>query len=296
MARLSVTDHTRDSEGLTYVYAVVSRRARGVSVGINLNPNNACNWRCAYCQVPELIRGKGPAIDLTRLRAELDQVLGEIVAGDFIRTAAPEGMRRLNDLAFSGNGEPTSSPDFAAAVEVAGQALEASGLRAAPFVSQGDGLDPGEPVKLVLITNGSLLDLPRVQEGVRRLAALGGEVWFKLDRATKAGLREVNDVAMDPADHLARLARCAALAPTWVQTCAFARDGQPPSEAERSAYLAALASLHASGTSLRGVLLYGLARESHQPEAARLSPLPGAWLEALGAEIRALGYEARVSA
>ena len=43
---LDSTDHSRDSAGMTYVYPVVSRRAGGVSIGMNLNPNNACNWRC----------------------------------------------------------------------------------------------------------------------------------------------------------------------------------------------------------------------------------------------------------
>ena len=46
-----------------------------------------------------------------------------------------------------------------------------------------------EAVKTVLITNGSLIDRPRVQEGLRKMAALGGEVWFKIDSADKAGLR-----------------------------------------------------------------------------------------------------------
>ncbi len=50
---LSASDHDRDATGMQYVYAVVSRRAGGVSVGINLNPNNACNWACVYCQVPD---------------------------------------------------------------------------------------------------------------------------------------------------------------------------------------------------------------------------------------------------
>jgi len=68
---LSTTNHGRDDAALRYVYPVVSRRAGGVSVGINLNPNNACNWRCIYCQVPDLTRGAAPAIDLTILEAEL---------------------------------------------------------------------------------------------------------------------------------------------------------------------------------------------------------------------------------
>ena len=64
-------DHSRDAAGLTYVYPVISRRSGGVSVGINLNPNNACNWACAYCQVEGLVRGAAPAIDLEQLSTEL---------------------------------------------------------------------------------------------------------------------------------------------------------------------------------------------------------------------------------
>jgi wyosine [tRNA(Phe)-imidazoG37] synthetase (radical SAM superfamily) len=61
------------------VYPVVSRRAGGVSVGINLNPNNKCNWRCIYCQVPNLARGNAPKIDVAQLRAELTGFLREII-------------------------------------------------------------------------------------------------------------------------------------------------------------------------------------------------------------------------
>jgi hypothetical protein len=49
------------------------------------------------------------------------------------------------------------------------------------------------------------------------------------------------------------------------------------------------------GIPLQGVLLYGLARLSQQPEAAHLSPLPEVWLEHLAGEIRALGLETRVT-
>jgi wyosine [tRNA(Phe)-imidazoG37] synthetase (radical SAM superfamily) len=52
---LTVDDHNRDISGMKYIYPVVSRRAGGVSIGINLNVNNACNWRCVYCQVPNLM-------------------------------------------------------------------------------------------------------------------------------------------------------------------------------------------------------------------------------------------------
>ncbi|MEZ4445105.1 MAG: hypothetical protein R3B72_38890 [Polyangiaceae bacterium] len=88
--RLTVADHDRDATGQRCVYAVVSRRARGVSVGVNLNPNNACNWRCIYCRVPDLTRGLGPAIDLPLLGRELDELLDDIVDGDFLVEDSPD--------------------------------------------------------------------------------------------------------------------------------------------------------------------------------------------------------------
>src|SRR4051812_33650266 len=145
---LTTTDHDRGAAGMTYVYPVVSRRARGVSVGINLNPNKACNWRCVYCQVPGLVRGKGPPIDVALLRSELRTLLTAIVRGDYLERHVPEGARRLNDIAFSGDGEPTSSPQLHEALEVVASLRAELGL--------------GPEVKTIFITNGSLVDLPEV--------------------------------------------------------------------------------------------------------------------------------------
>ena len=117
---LDFSNHDRDVAGLKYVYPVVSRRAGGVSIGINLNVNNACNWRCIYCQVPNLVRGGPPPVDLGVLEAELRYLLEDILHGDFMAKSVPEDMRRLNDIALSGNGEPTSAKEFPAVVELVG--------------------------------------------------------------------------------------------------------------------------------------------------------------------------------
>ena len=77
---LTTKDHSRFQEGFEYVYPVVSRRAGGVSLGINLNTNNACNWRCIYCQVPDLIRGAPPPVDLDLLKNELSIFLDQILS------------------------------------------------------------------------------------------------------------------------------------------------------------------------------------------------------------------------
>lgn len=280
--QLTVTDHDRDAVQRTYVYPVVSRRAGGVSVGINLNPNNACNWRCIYCQVPNLKRGAAPAIDLKQLEAELSALLTDILHGDFMQTRVPEDARRLNDIALSGNGEPTSAKEFSDVVQLIGRVMKR-------FDLQGK-------IKLVLITNGSLIAREAVQAGLKRMAKLNGEVWYKLDSATREGMTNTNNTRQSLKKTAEHLTLAASLCPTWVQTCMFNLDGAAPSEWEQQAYLDFLKRLIQQNVMLKGVLLYGIARKSNQPEAPRLSPLPQAWLRKFANKIEQLGLPVRVSA
>ncbi len=268
---LNVKDHSRDSAGLKYVYPVVSRRAGGVSVGINLNVNNACNWACVYCQVPELTRGGPPPIDLRQLENELRYFLLEATVGDFLLRNVPPEARRLMDVAISGNGEPTSAAEFCDAVIVVEKVLRDFALL--------------ERVKVRLITNGSLIHRPRVAKGIARIGAINGEVWFKVDRVSAQGMALVNGVRRAPERMLAALLKCASLAPTWVQTCYFAIDGREASEEEQSAYLKLIAS---SKGQIKGVHLYGLARPSLQHGAERLSNLPPEAFQRFAARISLL--------
>ena len=279
--KLSFADHDRAVAGLTYVYPVISRRAGGVSVGVNLNVNNACNWRCVYCQVPDLQRGAAPPVDLARLRSELTGFLRDVIEGDFMQRCVPEAARRLNDIALSGNGEPTSTPGFASVVEVIGEVRHAVQIAA--------------DVKTVLITNGSLVHQSGVQEGLRRLGPISGEVWFKLDSATRDGMRQMNGTRIGLSRVARNLESAAQACPTWIQTCVLAMDGKAPSESEQQAYLEFLGERLAEGIPLRGVLLYGLARQSYQPEAPRLSSLPASWLDDYAERIRALGLDVKVT-
>lgn len=281
-AELSTTDHDRGSAALRYVYPVVSRRAGGVSVGINLNPNNACNWRCIYCQVPDLTRGAAPPVDLAVLEKELRGFLDELLRGDFMQSRVPEGMRRISDIALSGNGEPTSADEFAQVVELIGRVRREAGLP--------------DAVKTVLITNGSLLYRSEVQQGVRAMAQLNGEVWFKLDRTSEAGMKLINDTSTSMAKVRENLITAIALCPTWLQTCWVALDGAAPGKQDEEDYLNFIGGLLRDGYRPQGVLLYGLARPSLQPEALRLSALPVESLQAFGERIRQLGLAVRVSA
>src|SRR5215813_8926342 len=78
---LVVRDHRRTFEDNLYVYAVVSRRSKGVSIGINLNPDKICNFDCVYCQVdrktPPLVRD----VEVPRLLEELEDMIELVESG-----------------------------------------------------------------------------------------------------------------------------------------------------------------------------------------------------------------------
>jgi wyosine [tRNA(Phe)-imidazoG37] synthetase (radical SAM superfamily) len=285
---LTTKDHDRDSAGLVYVYPVVSRRAGGVSVGINLNPNDACNWRCVYCQVPGLVFGMAPEIDLPRLEAELRGFTNDLVHGDFMRKHVPAGSRVWKDVAFSGNGEPTSSKQFPEAVGIVSRVLRE--------------LDHLGKVEVVLITNGSLVHQEHVQRGLRAMKEIGGVVWFKLDSATDAGEARINASKLGVARARANLEIAARACSTWIQTLMFgwSRDGAThehgrPRPEEEKAYLDFVRDLVERRVPVKGVLLYGLARRSHQPEADELSALPNEWMSAFAKRIEATGMPVRLS-
>lgn len=275
---LTVIDHNRVFHGFTYVYPVVSRRAGGVSIGINLNPNNACNWQCVYCQVPNLTRGMAPTLDAAMLEHELDLFLAEIQQGDFMQTYVEHDMRVIKDIAFSGNGEPTSSKQFDIALVI----VEKLRLR----------YQLDHAVKTRLITNGSLMHRPSVMNNISQLKQLNGEVWFKLDAGTRADIQRINQVYVNPQQHLARLKTCASLCPTYIQTCMFGWLGNAPTEDYLKAYLNCVAQVR---NVIKGVYLYGVARPSYQPDATSITRLSLEQLETIAERIRALGVTVSVS-
>ncbi|MGH8120045.1 MAG: radical SAM protein, partial [Gammaproteobacteria bacterium] len=234
------------------------------------------------CQVPNLVRGAAPEVNLEILQRELGEFVSGFIQGtNYERFDIPPANRTIHDIAISGNGEPTSAPEFDQIVAIIGRCLRGIGL-------------PPE-TKLVLITNGSLVHRPDVQKGITLLAQFNGEVWFKLDCATNAGMRRINDANITMTTVHKNLATCAGLCPTWVQTCAFALDGDPPSAEEQKHYTGFLSSLVAEGVQLKGVLLYGIARPSHQPEAPRLARLPQAWLEEYAGRISTTGLQVKIN-
>jgi len=278
---LSSQNHDRDVVGMTYVYPVISRRAGGVSIGINLNPNNACNWHCAYCQVPNLTRGVAPDIDLIVLRSELTTMLNDVMHGDFMFERVHEDCRQLCDVAISGNGEPTSCKSFDEVVAIILQVMDSFSLLGV--------------IPVRLISNGSYVHKTHVQRGLHLMAAHKGEVWIKVDAATDEGITRINGIEASAELLFKQVRSVAAVCPSWIQTCMLAWHGNEPGEGDIDAYLAFLSRLKTERIAIQGVLLYGLARPSLQPEAEYVSALNVAWMETMRGKIEAVGLPVRLS-
>ena len=144
--------HPRDWRQNHYVYPVLSRRAHGVSIGVNVNPDKACNFDCVYCQVDRTVPPTVRKVDVAVLRRELDEMLGLVQGGTLFDVVpfsnAPAAYRRVNDIAFSGDGEPTACPVFFDSVQAAAELKAAHRL---------------DDVKIVLITDACYLAKPKVR-------------------------------------------------------------------------------------------------------------------------------------
>lgn len=285
MSKLSIKNHDRNIAGYQYIYPVISRRSGGLSIGINFNTNNACNWRCVYCQVPDLTLGAAPELDFDLLTAELSDFLQDVLHGSFYdRFQLEPEMRIIKDIAISGNGEPTSAKEFTKAITCITQTVKQANIT--------------EPFKYVLITNGSLIHKPDVQAGLRLFNQYKGQIWFKLDSATDAGRETINHSAISLQRQIQNLISSTQLCSTWVQTCVLNYADKENiglvSETEQLAYLALIENVIQQG-SLQGIMLYSLARPSLQPEAAIISSASIEQLDVFAKRIQGLGISVKVS-
>ncbi len=282
LTTLNTNNHDRDVAGLNHVYPVMSRRAGGLSIGINFNTNNACNWRCLYCQVPNLQRGGAPELNFALLEQELRFFLGLVKSGEFFsRFNIPRDLQVIKDIAISGNGEPTSLRQFDRAVKLIGEIAEDAGIFPA--------------AKFVLISNGSLVHQANTQAGLRELARYGGELWFKVDSATEAGRTLINNTSQSQQKLLQQLEISSRLCTTKLQTCVL-HYRQAWTENEKLTYLAFMNELRQREITINQVMLYSIARQSCQAEAAELVKAEKEELDALAADIKALGFDVSVNA
>jgi wyosine [tRNA(Phe)-imidazoG37] synthetase (radical SAM superfamily) len=273
--RLDYADHSRELDQNRYVYAVVSRRARGLSVGVNLNPDKVCNFDCPYCQVDRSVPGGPGEIDVEVLSRELDGLLGAAATGELWRRApfdtVAEGLRRVADVAFSGDGEPTSPPAFAGAARRVRELRDAHGL----------------DLPLRLITNATLFDRPRVREGLAHF----DELWCKLDAGTPEYFARVDGTRFPMARVLENLLSVARERPIAIQSLFPTMDGAPPPESEIEAWVERLLELERGGGRIAEVQVYTVVRRPADP---RVGALGHEELERIATRAAAAGLPARV--
>ena len=274
--KLNFANHNRHFKDCEYVYPVVSRRSEGVSLGVNLNLNKACNWRCIYCQVDGLQRGKPDNVDLVKIEHELDLMLDWIVNGDFIANNAPEELQRFNDICLAGNGEPTLSPQFTEVCNIITKLRQKYSL--------------GSMVKTILITNGSELKKLSVQAGIKILAQNNGEVWFKIDRASSRDIQQVNQVNVNLEGVVERLQLLCSICPTYIQSCWFCIDYQDPEITKINEFIRFLAL---NKFPVKGVLLYSTARAPALVEGGNITSVSIDFLANFAKHIENIGYNVK---
>jgi histidinol dehydrogenase len=259
----SIENH-RSREGGALVYPVYSRRSGGLSLGVNLFPDaKVCTFDCPYCEVFPFKTDISFSVD--PMAAALRGVIAE----------ARTRREAVRDICFSGNGEPTISPHFPAALEAAAQIRNE--------------LVPG--TALVVITNGTgLLNAPTFE--LLRHAAAGSDalkLWLKLDAGTEDWYAKMDRSAI-PFDRLiAAIKAFAAIAPFTIQTMICAINGAPPPAEEAAAWERLVRELAAPGH-LTSVQIYGKARPSpgDRSEGSPASQVPAAVLDARAASLRAV--------
>lgn len=264
---------TRDASAPvpTYLYVVRSRRTAGISLGVELTPNHACNYRCVYCDVPDLVERDGAEMDLAQFEAELTEALSAVDDPEWRARAGVSADESLASLCISGRGEPTVQFDFPKVTEILARETK------------------GRAGRYAILTNGVEIASKRSRAALAHWNGLGGEIWFKVDTATRDGQRAVHSSGVMLRSLRNALRAACETCPTWIQTTLFTLDGEPMSDVERKAYLGFLGDQKRSGLDLRGVQLISAGRESAQPEAARIGPVPEAFARDLAGEIEALG-------
>lgn len=264
--------HPRKWREFHYVYPVISRRSRGLSIGVNLNPDKVCNWDCVYCQVDRSTPGPRNEVDLDELRGELDWMLGYAASGEIWKdeqfAGVPESIRRVNDIAFSGDGEPTTCPVFEEACRLAAQLKAGRGLT---------------DVKIIALSNMTMAHRPDVQRGFAILDSNNGEIWAKLEAGSSAYYKRVDRSAVPLDKTLANIRDAGKLRPLVIQSMWMRLNGKPPPAGEFDGFIGHLTDLLAAGCHIKLVQLYTIARRTAESRAA---PLTNVELDALAARLR----------
>lgn len=252
--------HPRDWRENYYVYPVISRRSGGLSIGVNLNPDTACNFDCVYCQVDRTGTPRVREVDPRRMQEELERMIADAKSGALFEDLAfrdvPGPLRSIKDIAFSGDGEPTTCPTFRECVQRVAEVRRAAGLSDA---------------RIVLITDACYLTKPEVAAGLAIMDENNGEIWAKLDAGTEEYYRTINRPNYSLQHVIDNIIDAARVRPVVIQSLFMRLHGVGPEEAEISAFCDRLTEIAAAGGGIKLVQVYTVARKPTESYVTALS-------------------------
>jgi wyosine [tRNA(Phe)-imidazoG37] synthetase (radical SAM superfamily) len=187
----------------------------------------------------------------------------------------PPQLRRLNDIAFSGDGEPTTYRNFDEIIEKCAAVKNDFGLRIADCGLQ-DGAfqstirNPKSEIKMVLITNASMFHRPHVERGLAILDENNGEIWAKLEAGTDEYYHLIERTPIPFRQILDNITAAARVRPLVIQSLFMRVAGEPPTAAELEAFCDRLSEITATGGQLKLVQIYTVAR---RPAESHVAPL-----------------------
>jgi len=279
MSATVLTQHSRLFETLRFAYPVVSRRSRGLSLGLNVNPDKVCNFDCPYCQVDRTVVPHDNDVDFHTMLTEVDGLVAMARSGDIWDhprfAATPPDLRRLNDIAFAGDGEPTTYARLGEAIEAVHDIKQRHGL--------GD-------VKTIVLTNAALLGSRVVLDRLAPLRRGPYEIWAKLDAGTQPWFELMSGTKLRLDRIVANIAACALEFEVIIQALIPTLNGRDPGDAEAAAIAERIREIRAAGGRLKLIQVYTTAR---RPADARVGRVDDARLDELAAIIRG-GTDVRV--
>ena len=258
--RRAVTSHSRLFEKNRYVYPVLSRRSGGISIGINLNPDKICNFDCVYCQVDRTVPPVLRKVDEDRIIRELGALLDDTLSGRLFQHPAfrdiPDHLKRINDIAFSGDGEPTTYPRFREIVKKTADVKRSFDL---------------PEVKITAITNCTRFHVPAVLDAFEVMHGNNGEIWAKLEAGTAGYYHLVERTRISFERIVDNLKLAARRWPLVIQSLFMRIHGQPPSHEEILAFCSVLSDVLEQGGRLKNIQIYTVARKPAEPYVTALS-------------------------
>lgn len=267
------SDHSRLWKHNLWVYPVISRRAKGLSIGINLNLDKHCNFSCAYCQVDRTVPGPKEKIDIPRIEGEIENIIDAYEKNGLADFSSfqnvEEEKREIKDICLSGDGESTMAPEFPEVCRLMRQMQDKYSRY---------------PLQLTLITNSTLLDRPNVQKGLALLTEKKGEIWTKLDAGSESWYQKISHSRVPLEKIQENIEETVKKFPIRVQTMLCKIGPEFPDENEISLYVNRLKRIHLScPQNLLGIQLYGVVRHTALPD---VHPIESSFFAEVAQKIR----------